>query len=455
MTRSRFAHFVLPLLLAVLVVALPASAEWKEKVLYSFQGGTTDGSLPAGGVVFDKAGNLYGADTSGGSGGCPNQGCGMVFKISPPAQKGGACTETSIYAFRGVINGASDGFTPAGGLIIDEQGNLYGTTAYGGNGPCVLLGTKAGCGIVYELSPPTQDSGQWTYTILYNFQGGNDGYVPAGNLVLDNKGNLYGATQFGGGSGTTCNIIYGGQCGTVFRLSPPNHRGGKWTEKVLHAFADGTDGAYPNGGLVLDSKGAIYGTTFGGGKENSECGSLGCGTVFELVPPSREGGVWSEKILYRFSGQDGANPAASVVLGVDGDLYGTAYAGANSGYGAVFELARLDDGTSEHWKEIVLYRFMDGSDGENPAAGLTLDAQGNLYGATEYGSAFSGTVFRLRSPKRTAGSWTFGLLHGFMRSPDGADPAATLIFDKHGKLYGTTEAGGATCGCGTVFEIKP
>ncbi len=215
MTRSWSTRCPSALVLVFSVVALPASAEWKEKVLYSFRGGATDGSIPAGGVVFDKAGNLYGADTSGGSGGCPNQGCGMVFRVSPPAQGGGPSTETSIHAFRGVSNGATDGFTPAGGLIIDAKGSLYGTTAYGGNGPCVLLGTKAGCGIVYELSPPARKGGQWTYQILYNFQGGNDGYVPSGNLVFDNQGNIYGATQFGGGKerpATSSTAANAGQC---------------------------------------------------------------------------------------------------------------------------------------------------------------------------------------------------------------------------------------------------
>ncbi len=461
MTRSRFAHFVLPLLLAVLAVALPASAEWKEKVLYSFQGGVTDGSLPAGGVVFDSQGNLYGATSHGGPESCIPIGsaCGMAFELTPPTQKGGVWSETLIYQFQG--EGAKDASVPTGGLIIDTAGNLYGVTGYGGTGACVLVGVKAGCGTVFELSPPQQKGGAWTETILYSFRGGDDGYFPWGSLVSDKNGNLYGATDFGGGKGTTCNIIYGGQCGTVFRLSPPTRKGGKWTEKVLHAFADGTDGAYPNGGLVLDSKGAIYGTTFGGGKENSECGSLGCGTVFELVPPSREGGVWSEKIFYRFSGQDGANPAASVVLGVDGDLYGTAYAGAISGNGAVFELAP-PNGVGGRCKETVLYRFSGGNDGANPEGSVTFDSSGNLLGTTNVGSGASlrGNVFRLKPPDRTGGDWAFSVLHGFTGIPDGENPAANLIFDKAGNLYGTTQNGGtgSACsfiGCGTVFEIKP
>jgi hypothetical protein len=162
----------LPLLLIViLVLASTASAEWKEKVLYSFQGGTSDGSVPAGGVVFDRAGNLYGATTGGGPGSCAPIGneCGTVFQLTPPAKKGDLWTETILYQFKG--EGSQDGSAPAGGVILDAAGNIYGTTAYGGTGDCVLLGVKAGCGTVYELSPPKQKGGPWTERLRYSFKG--------------------------------------------------------------------------------------------------------------------------------------------------------------------------------------------------------------------------------------------------------------------------------------------
>jgi hypothetical protein len=177
--------------------------------------------------------------------------------------KGDPWNETVIYQFRG--QGVNDGGLPNGGLIIDAAGNLYGITAYGGSGDCVLLGLRAGCGTVYELSPPKEKGGTWKETILYSFPTAKQGYVPSGNLLFDSAGNLYGATIFGGGKGTTCDAFYQ-YCGAVFKLSPPRTRGGKWTEKVLHAFASGTDGASPNGGLVLDGTGNVYGTTFGGGQ---------------------------------------------------------------------------------------------------------------------------------------------------------------------------------------------
>jgi hypothetical protein len=131
--------------------------------------------------------------------------------------------------------------------VIDGQGNLYGVTAYGGTGDCVLLGVSAGCGTVYELSAPAEKGGAWKETILYSFPTAKQGYFPNGNLVFDGAGNLYGATTYGGGKGTTCDAFYGGNCGTVFKLSPPKTKGGNWTEKVLHSFAGGTDGAILTG----------------------------------------------------------------------------------------------------------------------------------------------------------------------------------------------------------------
>jgi hypothetical protein len=223
------------LLFAVaLALAVPASASWKEKVLYSFQGGA-DGSFPGGGLIFDKAGNLYGVTVQGGATNCPPGWCGTIYELSPPKQKGGAWTEAVLYVFKG--HDQNDGSGPTGRLLADSSGNLYGVTGYGGSGPCVLFGTPTGCGTVYEPSPPKQKGGAWTESVLYNFQGGKDGDLPSGTLVFDKAGNLYGVTLFGGGKGTSCDIFYGGTCGTVFKLSPPKTKGGNWTEKVLHSFA--------------------------------------------------------------------------------------------------------------------------------------------------------------------------------------------------------------------------
>ena len=268
------------LLLAVaLTLAVPASAQWKEQVLYSFQGGTNDGSVPAGGVMFDKQGNLFGATPWGRA--PPPQRRWHAFPASePPAMKGDPWTETLIYQFQG--ESSKDGSEPSGGLIMDAAGNLYGVTAYGGTGNCKLLGSLYGCGTVYELSPPQQQGEAWTETILYSFPTAKQGYENRGSGFRRVRRNLYGATSFGGGKGTTCDEFYGGNCGAVFELSPPKTKGGKWTEKVLHAFASGTDGANPNGGLVLDSKGAVYGTTSFGGFAGGALQTLaGRGIVFQ------------------------------------------------------------------------------------------------------------------------------------------------------------------------------
>jgi len=443
------------LLLAFLALGSVSSAEWKEKVLYSFQGGT-DGATPAGGVVFDKAGNLYGAASYGGLGGsgCPSGGCGTVWELSPPKQMGGAWTETTIYSFQG-FNEGNDGFTPSGGLIIDRQGNLYGTTAYGGTGSCTLLGARYGCGTVYELSPPAQQGGAWTETILYSFQGGKDGYFAAGDLTFDNAGNLYGATIFGGGKGTSCNILYGGQCGTVFEVSPPKQKGGKWTEKVLHSFAGGTDGKTPNGGLTLDSKGAVYGTTPMGGNQlcNFGNGNIGCGTVFKLVPPTKIGGAWTEKILHRFVQSDGDGPNGGLIFDSKGSLYGTAGGGGAKQKGVVFRL----EPEGGRWSESTLHTFGSGNAPCCPEAGLISDFAGGMYGVTLAGTHFRGTVFRLM-PSSTGRGWSFSALYEFTGAPDGDHPVAALLLDKRGNLYSTTLWGGSGTGCGyggcgTVFKV--
>jgi uncharacterized repeat protein (TIGR03803 family) len=431
-----------------------ASASWKEKVLYSFQG-LPDGSVPTGGAVLDKHGNLYGATTDGGSSSCggPFQ-CGTVYQVAPPAKKGDSWTETIVYVFLGKNH--NDGETPAGNVIIDEAGNLYGTTAYGGTGTCILLGENVGCGTVYELSPPSEKGGAWTETVLYSFPTAKQGYLPRGNLVFDSAGNLYGATQFGGGYGTTCNSLYL-YCGAVFELSPPTTEGGKWKEKVLHGFRGGTDGANPNGGFIFDSKGAIYGTTQFGGFEGGDCGAGGCGTVFKLAPPTSKSSAWSEELLDRFDpGNSGAGePEAGVTFGKNGDLYGTTFGGGNSGSGTIFELA---PGSNDKWKERVLYHFRDGDDGGHPQSSLVFDSKGNLFGTASGGGAVgNGTIFRLRP---TGDSWAFATVYQFKLSPDGAYPTGSLIFDRAGNLYGITQYGGSgqMCGnfrCGTVFKVSP
>jgi uncharacterized repeat protein (TIGR03803 family) len=210
-----------------------------ETVLYSFTG-RSDGWAPFGGLIRDDEGNLYGTTEQGGS-----RGCGVVFKLSKKDK------ETALYSFSGSV----DGGWPTGGLIRDSGGTLYGTTALGGNGTC-----DAGYGTVFKLTKVGKE------TVLYSFTGGSDGSEPTGGLIRDSRGNLYGTTSFGGD--TSCEPPYG--CGTVFKLS----KTGK--ETVLHTFTGGADGANPDAGMIQDSKGNFYGTTFYGG-------AYGYGTVFKLT----------------------------------------------------------------------------------------------------------------------------------------------------------------------------
>jgi uncharacterized repeat protein (TIGR03803 family) len=277
-------------------------------------------------------------------------------------------------------------------------------------------------------------------TILVNFNG-SDGSSPNAALISDPKGNLYG-TALGGSGGL----------GVVFELS---HGQGGWTESVLYNFGSvGGDGASPLANLVFDAKGNLYGTTRNGGAHND-------GIVFELSPGS--GGVWTEKILYSFGAiaNDGTNPGGcTLIFDSKGNLYGTTNTGgsngASPGDGTVFELSPQAGGG---WSEKVLYNFgASNVDGINPAAGLTFDAFGNLYGTTFAGGASGyGSVFELSRAK--GGGWTESVLHSFdINHTDGARPMAGVVFDAQGNLYGTTMNGGAFGngnGLGTVYELSP
>jgi hypothetical protein len=248
-------------------------------------------------------------------------------------------------------------------------------------------------------------------------------------------------------------------CGTVFELSPPKTKGGKWAEKVLHSFAGGADGANPNGGLVLD-KGAIYGTTSIGGNpicQNGQGQPVGCGIVFELRPLAKTGDAWTEKILHRFTdGNDGAGPNGGLIFDAKGGLYGTAGGGGSQGVGVVF---RLVEAKSGRWIETVLHNFIFDKGGRNPWGPVTFDSSGNLYGTAHAAASdkFGGLVFGLKPASH--GKWSYAILYNFGGAPDGAYPVSALVLDNGGNLYSTTEGGGTgqACqgGCGTVFRLDP
>jgi len=225
---------------------------WAERVLYTFTSIVPDGILP-GDLALDGQGNLYGTTAIGG----PNADGGSVFKLTPKPT--GSWTKTVLYNFGITVAG---GLYPYAGVTFDNAGNLYGTTTEGGDPACGQSFRLLGCGVVYELTPTS--SGFWRETILHVFEAGSDGFQPWDKLVFDKKGNLYGTTVLGGGSGCSNQ-----GCGTVFQITA-----GKHAETIIHSFGNVADGVKPYSGLITDGVGNLFGTTYSGG--------IGAGTVFEI-----------------------------------------------------------------------------------------------------------------------------------------------------------------------------
>ena len=404
-----------------------------ERVLYSFKGGT-DGGQPFGRMISDKAGNLYGTtvDEYGGN--------GTVFKLRRKAD--GGWIKTVLYRFQG----GADGSTPTAGLVFDALGNLYGTTGQGG---------KNGQGTVFELTPNHQ--GEWTETVLHDFgfsqNNQSDGFLPVAGLVFDQSGNLYGMTPFGGGNGC------GAGCGIVFKLAKSTSG---WQETVIHTF-DGIDGFLPQGALIIDNGGNLYGTASATATDDRD------GVVFRLHP-TRTG--WSYSVLHLFYSAppkctDGSFAGESPTLVMrNGNLYGPAVAGGPSSciYGTIWELSPSARGK---WKLTTLYDFTGKTNGADayPTGGLVFDRQGNLDGVTvdlQNGGNGLGTVFKLTpSPARP---WTKTVLHYFkgVQVGDGSTPVAAPILDVLGNVYGATVEGGygkgvcgAFFGCGVIYRITP
>jgi uncharacterized repeat protein (TIGR03803 family) len=419
----------LPILTALLLIlGMPASAQ-QEKVLHFFSANGTDGYGPSAKLILDASGNVYGVTARGGL-----HNNGTVFELT---NRVGRWRERILHTFDQMPDG-----TIPNNVVFDTAGNLFGTTAGGGT---------IGWGALFKLTP--QEDGSWAETVLYNFTAeGKSGTVPISSLVFDPSGNLYGTTLFGGtGPCSTSNGIKG--CGTVFELIP--QADGTWIQKTLHSFGPGTAGPLD---VVRDAAGNLYGTT----PAQTVCaGPPACGSIFELMPNAD--GVWTEKIIHNFSasGLD-AQPNGDLILDADGNLYGTTAAGGvdscagGQGCGTVFELS---PGTNGAWTEKILHSFSDrGTDGHFPVGGVILDEAGNLYGTTWVGGtgtcgAGCGVVFELLAP--SGGTRAEKVLHNFANSVrDGNLPQAGLALDSFGNLYGTTYYGGFNHG-GTVFEVIP
>jgi uncharacterized repeat protein (TIGR03803 family) len=411
-------------LLATLILAAATQSAQAQTftVLHNFTGGG-DGAAPLAGLTRDAGGNFYGTAYNGGytGGTCAPYGCGTVFKLS---NKGSGWVLTPLYSFQG----SNDGAYPSARVILGPDGSLYGTTGYGGSSGC--RGT--GCGTVFNLRPQAAACKTalcpWSESVLYRFMEGGNDYIPGpGDLVFDQRGNIYGSTTQRGGF--SC-----GGSGAVYELV---HSGSGWTERALYSFGGGSDGGCPNGGVIFDHAGNLYGTSvFGGG------GGAG-GTVFELTP---SGPGWAENTLYALqNGSDGESAYGGLLFDGSGNLFGSTSTGGQRGGGTVFELSYLNGS----WKFILLYSLAGGGGSE---ASLAMDAAGNLYGtAINDGTYGEGSVFRLTP---SGGGWTYTSLHDFSGGSDGGYPWGSVTLDVNGHLYGTTQRGGLN-NLGVVWEITP
>jgi uncharacterized repeat protein (TIGR03803 family) len=418
-------------------------------ILFQF-GGYGNPTEPKWGVTLDSARNLYGATETGGA-----ASAGVVYELEASG------TLKGLYQFPGQPSGGVTGF-PNSGVILDSEGNIYGTTPYGGVE-----------GMIYKLDPAGQE------TTLYSFEGAPGGTEPFAGVTLDSAGNLYGATQHGGadnwgavyridaaGRETALYSFTGGSDGAFPESNPvPDAQGNVYgttreggsaegssgfgvvyridlagQETALHTFTGGADGGYPSD-IVLDSAGNLYGAAGGG----TVGGAEGAGVIYALNPAGQQ------TVLYTFTGGvDGGIPG-NVTRDSAGNIYGSTYSGGAAGFGVIYKV-------EPSGQETVLYSFPGGPGGALGGSGLFLDAAGTLYGTTSAGGGVSyeaggGVVFELDA----AGSYT--VLYRFTGGADGGDPFAGVIRDSAGNLYGTTSAGGTTgCfigGCGVVYKVSP
>lgn len=433
---------------ALVFALLPLSAVWAyteapkytEKFVHNFckagYPGCADGVQPTSGLIMDANGSLYGSTPVSGK-----YNSGVVFRLTPNADHS-KYTETVLYSF--CKNGGDCLALPEGDLIMDVDGDLWGTAYTGG----LTDHCRGGCGGVFKL---THNGTSWSLTTIYKFcqviADGKcaDGALPSTGLAYagqasgtlwDKSSPLFGTTEKGGLGP-----------GVVFKLTAS---GGTWTETVIHAFT-ASGGASP---LTLDAAGNIYGTTSSGGK-------YGAGLMYMLAH-----GTWTQTVLKAFCAlqecSDGAYPHGRLLVDASGNIFGTTTEGGDNCsqqdgcVGVAFE--RTAEGTYQK-----LHDFGSGSsDGSHPYAGLVMDSSGNLFGTTYEGGIYDGfrciydcgTAFMLS--KNGDGTWSEALLHKFKGgSVDGKNPFfGSLILDHDGNLFGTTELGGKYEE-GTVFELKP
>jgi uncharacterized repeat protein (TIGR03803 family) len=409
--RTMFPSLLVALGLAIVVAPLEPSGAATLRTLVSFNG--ANGNQPIRSLVGDGNGNLFGTTNKGGA-----NDLGTVFEIVKTFS-GYAPTPTTLVSFNGV-NGAN----PEAELMIDANGNLFGTTGGGG------ANDK---GTVFEIAK-TANGYATTPTILVSFNGAN-GSGPLAGVTADGNGNLFGTTSGGGASNN----------GTVFEVINTAN-GYANTPTTLVSF-NGADGSLPQARLIIDANGNLFGTTTTGLISNN-------GGVFE-VQKTAGGYAGAPTILAAFTGvPDGANPTAGVITDAAGNLFGTTLNGGAGGEGSVFELIKNGAGYASTPTILVSFNLDNGA---NPEGDLIIDSQGNLFGTTSFGGAMPprrGNLFEI--VKATNGyANTPTVVYNFCSQPnctDGATSFAGLIADAQGRLFGTTSAGGAN-NDGTVFQL--
>jgi uncharacterized repeat protein (TIGR03803 family) len=309
-----------------------SGGRWTHTTLYDFRYDfaydVRDGANPGAGLLRDRTGALYGTTMKGGNPNSTGAGYGTVFKLTPPKPGQTRWTETVLYRFAG----GADGWNPMSVLIADATGALYGTTLYGGIGPCRdNWGFVVGCGTAFKLTPPPAGNGAWTKTTLHRFRGGSDGGQPQGRLLLGAGRTLYGTTFLGGRSrcanGTPTTVV---GCGTVFKLAPPAS-GDAWRKSIIHEFT-GPDGAFPQGGVSAGAGGALYGTASSGGADY--------GVVYKLSPPIGGRTRWTPTVLQEFDVRtSGYTPVGELAIDPAGRLFGVTFWGGRGRVGTVFATA--------------------------------------------------------------------------------------------------------------------
>ncbi len=407
--RKRCSRLPVAAMTIMLVLAVAGTQSLHAQIftnLHSFTNGG-DGNTLFAGPTLDRAGNIYGVTTYGGAGGK-----GTAFRLS---KRNGAWTLQTLHSF----TGGSDGNSPFANVTIGPDGNVYGTTIFGGGG-C----QPDGCGIVFRLTPPARicshTSCPWTETVLYRFMDSPTGLrIPYGGVTFDSAGNLYGTTAAGGTG--SCGLQ---GCGAVYKLTCS---GGAWTASVIYNFTGFEDGSFPTATMTIDQAGNLYGTTY-------------YESVFDLVPSA---GGWTENTLYTFhNGSDGGNPYAGVIFDSAGNLYGatTTITQQDPG-GVVYKLTH----SSGSWVYSVLYSY-DFSGGI--FGNVAIDGAGNIYGTAINGGIHqAGSVFKLTN---SGGGWSLTDLYDFGGI---AWPEGNVLLDAAGNLYGTAMNGGQY-GYGAVWEIE-